>query len=128
MSGATFLTLTLERIFGTMPRNKDGSNRSAFEGLNFDTRKDFHSPESQRLRNANRKEGKVYDIGLSYVPSENSEGISDSINDTQGNDELFNDTSNSSGGGGGSSGTFELDVVDDDNTAQRASFNGSGII
>ena len=31
-------------------------------------------------------------------------------------------------GGGGGGGTFELDVVDDNNTAQRASFNGAGIL
>jgi len=36
------------------------------------------------------------------------------------------DSTEGSGGGGG--GTFELDVVKDDNTAGRASFTGGGII
>jgi hypothetical protein len=107
-----------------MPRNTD---KSDFESLTFDTRKDFHSPESQRLRNADRREGRVYDVGLNYVPSENSEGINESIVDTQGNDELqfdSSETGSGAGGGGGGIGndTLETEYVDSSNTAQQATF------
>jgi hypothetical protein len=65
----------------------------------------------------------VYD--LNTRPDDNKEGADERIQNN-GIDVITNPLDSSYGGGGG--GTFELDVVKDDNTAGRASFTGGGII
>jgi len=66
----------------------------------------------------------VYDLNTTRV-DDNKEGTDERIQN-DGIDTITNPLSSGSGGGGG--GTFELDVVDDNNTAQRASFTGGGIL
>ena len=66
----------------------------------------------------------VYD--LNTRPDDNKEGVDERIQN-DGIDVITNPL-DSSGDGGGGGGTFELDVVKDDNTAGRASFTGGGII
>lgn len=79
--------------------------QSIFQGMTSEQRKDFHSPEAQRKRNAERKEskqkGEVYDMTLKWKQSNNTEGISTATNDTFGNDEFNLYEEPQAGGDGG---------------------------
>ena len=75
------------------PTNNTPSNsESIFDRMSRSKLDDFHSVEAQRERNADRRkakeEGKVYDVGLKWKPSDNVEGITEATNDTFGNDEF----------------------------------------
>lgn len=87
---------------------------SKFQGMDSAARRDFHSPEAQRFRNEQRKQermrGEVYDIALTYEPSDNEEGISTATNDTFGND-FFEFEDDGSGGGGGLPDGYEETAV-----------------
>ena len=71
--------------------------------------------------------GGIYDVSTDDYKQQpkNETGQNSSINDGNGIDSIGAAGEVEGGGGGG---TFELDVVKDDNTAGRASFTGSGII
>jgi hypothetical protein len=97
-------------------KNKPSRNQSIFQQMTSEQRRDFHSPEAQRQRNADRRasksQGQVYDISLRWKQQNNQEGIATATNDTFGNDEftLANDATQSSTGT-----LVQFDVVDENN-------------
>jgi hypothetical protein len=97
--------------------NEPTRRESIFQRMTAEQRRDFHSPEAQRQRNADRRasksQGQVYDISLRWKQANNQEGIATATNDTFGNDE-FTLANQASGGAGGET---EFDVVDENNEA-----------
>lgn len=90
--------------------SEPNTQRSIFDGLSFDERKAFHSPSAQRARNKARREareqGEVYDLNTHFKPRQNSTEINQSINDTQGNDEITLDSETEN--------TVDITVCDDE--------------
>jgi len=70
------------------------------------------------------RRGGIHDISTQPRDDDNKEGTDERIQN-DGIDTITSPLQDDDSGGGG---TFELDVVDDNNTAQRASFTGGGII
>ena len=100
-------------------RNKSKELRAAFKETlgSLDNTKD-----KRELREQFESSLKDIDTGL----ESNRAGSGSTIQD-DGIDNV-DSTENVGGDGGGGGGDFELDVVDDNNNAARASFTGGGII
>ena len=100
-------------------RNKSKELRAAFKETlgSLDNTKD-----KRELREQFESSLKDIDTGL----ESNRSGSGSTIQD-DGIDNV-DSTESGGGGGGGGGGDFELDVVDDNNNAARASFTGGGII
>ena len=107
--------------------NRDTDN--AASRLNTNNRAQSTNSATRRdtARAKGKQSGGIYDLSTTYYeplpanPQTGKRNLQDDGIDFVGRDRSIED-----GGGGG--GTFELDVVKDNNTAGRASFTGGGVI